>query len=250
MPVKWSAPESLCYNAFSNKSDVWSYGILMWEVVTIGDNPYPDIDSKDVLMRLEEGYRMPEPAGCPDGLYPLMVEAWAMRADDRPTFAELKAAISDLYEETRVGDGEAPPPAPPPRPAAEPKEAWRENYEKKSADGLTPTEMQEMIDVTKECYGLASTLVRYGDDRTVKQQLDSLLSCMGHLFEIINPVAKHQQVKPHLKVFSQCVTPLSKMAAKPALNKVSRLPPPPPVVSVPSMLHTRLVYCTRRPHSL
>eukprot|EP00037_Helgoeca_nana_P025820 m.286305 g.286305 ORF g.286305 m.286305 type:complete len:602 (+) comp27051_c0_seq1:325-2130(+) len=220
MPVKWSAPESLCYNAFSNKSDVWSYGILMWEVVTIGDNPYPDIDSKDVLMRLEEGYRMPEPAGCPDGLYPLMVEAWAMRADDRPTFAELKAAISDLYEETRVGDGEAPPPAPPPRPAAEPKEAWRENYEKKSADGLTPTEMQEMIDVTKECYGLASTLVRYGDDRTVKQQLDSLLSCMGHLFEILNPVAKHQQVKPHLKVFSQCVTPLSKMAAKPALNKI------------------------------
>jgi hypothetical protein len=55
MPVKWSAPESLCYNAFSNKSDVWSYGILMWEVVTVGDNPYPDIDSKDVLLRLEEG---------------------------------------------------------------------------------------------------------------------------------------------------------------------------------------------------
>eukprot|EP00035_Acanthoeca_spectabilis_P021746 m.439974 g.439974 ORF g.439974 m.439974 type:complete len:604 (+) comp18449_c0_seq1:201-2012(+) len=220
MPVKWSSPESLCYNAFSNKSDVWSYGILMWEVVTIGDNPYPDIDSKDVLMRLEEGYRMPEPADCPPGLYALMIGSWAMRADDRPTFQELKVAIGDLYDEARGADDEAPPP-PPPRPAPmERKGSWRENYEKKSADGLTPVEMQEIIDVTKECYGLASTLVRYADEKTVKQQLDSLLSTMAHLFEIATPVAKHSQVKPHMKTFSQCVTPLTKMSAKPVLSKV------------------------------
>ena len=64
MPVKWSAPESLCYNAFSSASDAWSFGILLWETVTLGNNPYPDIESKDVLTKLEDGYRMPEPANC------------------------------------------------------------------------------------------------------------------------------------------------------------------------------------------
>lgn len=55
MPVKWSAPESLCYNAFSTKSDVWSFGILLWEVMTVGGSPYPEVESKDVLTRIEEG---------------------------------------------------------------------------------------------------------------------------------------------------------------------------------------------------
>eukprot|EP00036_Acanthoecidae_sp_10tr_P010434 CAMPEP_0182922166 /NCGR_PEP_ID=MMETSP0105_2-20130417/4623_1 /TAXON_ID=81532 ORGANISM="Acanthoeca-like sp., Strain 10tr" /NCGR_SAMPLE_ID=MMETSP0105_2 /ASSEMBLY_ACC=CAM_ASM_000205 /LENGTH=604 /DNA_ID=CAMNT_0025059763 /DNA_START=137 /DNA_END=1951 /DNA_ORIENTATION=+ len=218
MPVKWSAPESLCYNAFSNKSDVWSYGILMWEVVTIGDNPYPEIDSKDVLMKLEEGYRMREPAGCPSGLYPLMIQAWMMRADDRPTFAQLKVAIGDLYEEARGGEQ---PPSPPDRPAPmERKDSWRDNYEKKSADGLTPMTMQEIIDATKVCYGLASTLVRYADDRNVKQQLESLLSSMDALIKMLSPMAKQGAVKPHLKVFTSARTPLLKMAPKPVLSKV------------------------------
>jgi hypothetical protein len=72
MPVKWSAPEALCFNAFSIKSDVWSYGIVLWEVVTLGDQPYADIESAAVLARLEEGYRMPQPEGCPPTLCVLL----------------------------------------------------------------------------------------------------------------------------------------------------------------------------------
>eukprot|EP00038_Savillea_parva_P008563 m.177738 g.177738 ORF g.177738 m.177738 type:complete len:603 (-) comp14407_c0_seq1:150-1958(-) len=219
MPVKWSAPESLCYNAFSNKSDVWSYGILMWEVVTVGENPYPDIDSKDVLMRLEEGYRMPEPHDCPPGLYPLMVRAWAMRADDRPTFAELKVAIGDLYEEARGGSG-APAPPPARQPSMERRGSWRDNYEKKSEDGLTAVGLQEMIDVIKECFGLASALVRYGDDKTTKQQLESLMTALAQLFEILTPVAKHNAVKPHIKTLTTCIKQLGKFSGDPILAKI------------------------------
>mmetsp|Transcript_7283 Transcript_7283/g.18694 ORF Transcript_7283/g.18694 Transcript_7283/m.18694 type:complete len:1006 (-) Transcript_7283:23-3040(-) len=218
VPIRWTPPEAYKYKKYSTASDVWSYGILMWEVVTIGDNPYPEIDSKDVLMKLEEGYRMREPAGCPSGLYPLMIQAWMMRADDRPTFAQLKVAIGDLYEEARGGEQ---PPSPPDRPAPmERKDSWRDNYEKKSADGLTPMTMQEIIDATKVCYGLASTLVRYADDRNVKQQLESLLSSMDALIKMLSPMAKQGAVKPHLKVFTSARTPLLKMAPKPVLSKV------------------------------
>ena len=99
MPVKWSAPESLCYNAFSSYSDVWSFGILMWEVMTLGDTPYPGIESKDVLTRLEQDYRMPQPPGCPSGLYEAMFNCWAMRADDRPKFSELKPVLEQQLDE-------------------------------------------------------------------------------------------------------------------------------------------------------
>eukprot|EP00051_Salpingoeca_urceolata_P016150 m.213238 g.213238 ORF g.213238 m.213238 type:complete len:648 (+) comp18602_c0_seq5:1936-3879(+) len=96
MPVKWSAPEALCYNAFSIKSDVWSYGITLWEVSTFGGNPYPDLEAHQVLAELEKGYRMPEPPNCLPGLYPVMFSCWRMNSADRPTFSEIKQTLDDL----------------------------------------------------------------------------------------------------------------------------------------------------------
>jgi len=78
MPIKWTAPEALCYDAFSIKSDVWSFGILLWEVITFGDQPYKGIESRDLVMKLESGYRMPQPPKCSDTMYSVRVVSVAM----------------------------------------------------------------------------------------------------------------------------------------------------------------------------
>uniref|UniRef100_UPI00358E65E3 tyrosine-protein kinase ABL1-like isoform X3 n=1 Tax=Myxine glutinosa TaxID=7769 RepID=UPI00358E65E3 len=71
-PIKWTAPESLAYNTFTIKSDVWAFGILLWEIATYGMSPYPGVDLSQVYERLERGYRMEQPEGCPPKVYALM----------------------------------------------------------------------------------------------------------------------------------------------------------------------------------
>uniref|UniRef100_A0A3Q0RJA2 Tyrosine-protein kinase n=1 Tax=Amphilophus citrinellus TaxID=61819 RepID=A0A3Q0RJA2_AMPCI len=71
-PIKWTAPESLAYNTFSIKSDVWAFGVLLWEIATYGMSPYPGIDLSQVYDLLEKGYRMEQPEGCPPKVYELM----------------------------------------------------------------------------------------------------------------------------------------------------------------------------------
>ncbi|KAF7241387.1 Tyrosine-protein kinase ABL2 [Varanus komodoensis] len=79
-PIKWTAPESLAYNTFSIKSDVWAFGVLLWEIATYGMSPYPGIDLSQVYDLLEKGYRMEQPEGCPPKVYELMrafISLWA-----------------------------------------------------------------------------------------------------------------------------------------------------------------------------
>ena len=71
-PIKWTAPEGLAYNRFSTKSDVWAFGILLWELATYGMSPYPGVELNEVYHLLEKGYRMDCPAGCPSNVYDLM----------------------------------------------------------------------------------------------------------------------------------------------------------------------------------
>lgn len=92
-PIKWTAPEALRFNIFSVKSDVWSFGILMWEIYTLGSNPYPGVSLGDVLPKLDTGYRMPQPPRCPHWLYGCMLQCWQIEPDHRLTFDELKARI-------------------------------------------------------------------------------------------------------------------------------------------------------------
>lgn len=72
-PIKWTAPEGLAYNRFSTKSDVWAFGVLLWEIATYGNSPYPGVELQHVYPRLEKGYRMAKPPGCPDKVYQLMM---------------------------------------------------------------------------------------------------------------------------------------------------------------------------------
>ncbi|MEQ2233355.1 hypothetical protein ILYODFUR_020965 [Ilyodon furcidens] len=99
-PIKWTAPEAINYGTFSIKSDVWSFGILLTEIVTYGRIPYPGMSNPEVIQNLERGYRMPKPENCPDELYDIMQECWRERAEERPTFDYLKHHLEDFFTAT------------------------------------------------------------------------------------------------------------------------------------------------------
>ncbi|XP_060520984.1 tyrosine-protein kinase Abl isoform X2 [Cylas formicarius] len=101
-PIKWTAPEGLAYNKFSTKSDVWAFGILLWEIATYGMSPYPGVDLTDVYHMLEKGYRMEIPPGCPPKIYELMRQCWQWHANDRPTFKEIHHALENMFQESSI----------------------------------------------------------------------------------------------------------------------------------------------------
>ncbi|KAJ3606661.1 hypothetical protein NHX12_026180, partial [Muraenolepis orangiensis] len=99
-PIKWTAPEAALYGRFTIKSDVWSFGILLTELVTKGRVPYPGMNNREVLEQVERGYRMPLPQDCPPSLYDLMMLSWRREAEDRPTFEYLQAFLEDYFTAT------------------------------------------------------------------------------------------------------------------------------------------------------
>ncbi|AWP16749.1 Non-specific protein-tyrosine kinase isoform 2 [Scophthalmus maximus] len=99
-PIKWTAPEAINYGTFSIKSDVWSFGILLTEIVTYGRIPYPGMSNPEVIQNLERGYRMPKPENCPEGLYQVMGMCWKENQDDRPTFEYLRGLLEDFFTAT------------------------------------------------------------------------------------------------------------------------------------------------------
>ncbi|XP_050736021.1 tyrosine-protein kinase SRK3-like isoform X2 [Eriocheir sinensis] len=87
LPVKWTAPECLMYQRYSSKSDVWSFGVMMIEILTHGAVPYPGYTNQQVLEAINSGYRMPQPEGCPCSLYELILKCWKIDSESRPTFS-------------------------------------------------------------------------------------------------------------------------------------------------------------------
>ncbi|XP_045527550.1 tyrosine-protein kinase Src42A isoform X3 [Pieris brassicae] len=96
-PIKWTAPEAANYSKFSIKSDVWSFGILLTELVTYGRTPYPGMSNAEVMHQVEHGYRMPCPPNCPPALYEIMLECWHKDALKRPTFETLQWKLEDFF---------------------------------------------------------------------------------------------------------------------------------------------------------
>jgi len=99
-PIKWTAPEAALYNKFTIKSDVWSFGILLVELVTHGRVPYPGMTNAEVLAQVERGYRMPKPMDTPDALYGIMLECWKKNEWERPTFDYLQSLLEDYFVST------------------------------------------------------------------------------------------------------------------------------------------------------
>ncbi|KAK5880238.1 hypothetical protein CesoFtcFv8_023286 [Champsocephalus esox] len=96
-PIKWTAPEAINFGTFSIKSDVWSFGILLTEIVTYGRIPYPGMTNPEVIRSLDQSYRMPCPDGCPEELYDVMTMCWGQRSEDRPTFEFLQNTLNDFF---------------------------------------------------------------------------------------------------------------------------------------------------------
>uniref|UniRef100_A0A3B4ADF6 Fibroblast growth factor receptor n=1 Tax=Periophthalmus magnuspinnatus TaxID=409849 RepID=A0A3B4ADF6_9GOBI len=89
LPVKWMAPEALFDRVYTHQSDVWSFGVLMWEIFTLGGSPYPGIPVEELFKLLKEGHRMDKPSNCTHELYMLMRECWHAVPTQRPTFKQL-----------------------------------------------------------------------------------------------------------------------------------------------------------------
>ncbi|KAK3090929.1 hypothetical protein FSP39_015809 [Pinctada imbricata] len=96
-PIKWTAPEAALYGRFTIKSDVWSYGILLVEIVTYGQVPYPGMTNRDVLEQVDRGYRQAKPNNCPDSMYDIMKKCWDKKAQNRPTFEYLFNFFDDYF---------------------------------------------------------------------------------------------------------------------------------------------------------
>ncbi|XP_067048827.1 ephrin type-A receptor 7-like isoform X1 [Acropora muricata] len=102
LPVKWMPPESLFLGESSTKSDVWSYGIVLWEVFTIGDSPYPGVKPREVATLLERGYRMPRPNHISEELYAVMSECWLEKPEDRPAFRWICTVMRRLINDHKT----------------------------------------------------------------------------------------------------------------------------------------------------
>ncbi|XP_010008738.1 PREDICTED: tyrosine-protein kinase HCK-like, partial [Nestor notabilis] len=94
-PIKWTAPEAINYGSFTIKSDIWSFGILLTEIITYGRMPYPGMTSVEVIRALERGYRMPRTENCPQELYDIMMRCWRSKPEDRPTFEYVRSVLED-----------------------------------------------------------------------------------------------------------------------------------------------------------
>ncbi|KAM4626942.1 receptor tyrosine-protein kinase erbB-4 [Discoglossus pictus] len=96
MPIKWMALECIHYRKFTHQSDVWSYGVTIWELMTFGGKPYDGIPTREIPDLLEKGERLPQPPVCTIDVYMVMVKCWMIDADSRPKFKELAAEFSRM----------------------------------------------------------------------------------------------------------------------------------------------------------
>ncbi|XP_059211699.1 protein tyrosine kinase 2 beta, b [Centropristis striata] len=98
LPIKWMAPESINFRRFTSASDVWMFAVCMWEIMSVGQQPFFWLENRDVINQLEQGIRLPKPDNCPPALYSLMTRCWSYDPRERPNFTELVVKISDVHK--------------------------------------------------------------------------------------------------------------------------------------------------------
>ena len=103
LPVKWMAPESLTEMVFSSQSDVWSFGVVMWELFSFGKVPYPGFDFRQLIRELMIGYRMEKPQMATNVIGRLMTDCWKTEPNERPTFHQLQEALGNHLESSIRG---------------------------------------------------------------------------------------------------------------------------------------------------
>lgn len=101
LPIKWMAPESINFRRFTTASDVWMFGVCIWEILMFGIKPFQGVKNNDVIGKIENGERLPLPPGCPPSLYNLMCVCWSYEPSKRPSFSDLKLYLSEILNEER-----------------------------------------------------------------------------------------------------------------------------------------------------
>ena len=96
-PIKWTAPEAANFSKFTIKSDVWSFGIVLYEIITKGGTPYPGMTNAEVLTKIDRGYRMSQPPNCEDKYFKIMMNCWKKDANQRPTFETLESDFENYF---------------------------------------------------------------------------------------------------------------------------------------------------------
>uniref|UniRef100_A0A3Q1J811 receptor protein-tyrosine kinase n=1 Tax=Anabas testudineus TaxID=64144 RepID=A0A3Q1J811_ANATE len=96
IPVRWTAPEAIAYRKFTSASDVWSYGIVTWEVMSYGERPYWDMSNQDVINAIEQDFRLPAPMDCPVVLHQLMLDCWQKDRNARPKFSDIVSMLDKM----------------------------------------------------------------------------------------------------------------------------------------------------------
>ncbi|XP_059919952.1 ephrin type-B receptor 5 isoform X1 [Gadus macrocephalus] len=99
VPVRWTAPEAFQHRKFSSASDIWSFGVLMWEVMSYGERPYWDMSNQEVMKAVADQYRLPAPLNCPAALHSLMLQCWQADRGDRPGFDSLLSSLDRLIRQ-------------------------------------------------------------------------------------------------------------------------------------------------------
>jgi serine/threonine protein kinase len=100
LPIKWMSPESLEARIFNTKTDVWSYGVLVWELITRGMTPYPHVDNVYILYHLKQGYRLTKPQYCPESIYTILLKCWSLNPRSRPSFSKLNDHLQRILDDS------------------------------------------------------------------------------------------------------------------------------------------------------
>ncbi|KAE8278305.1 Protein-tyrosine kinase 2-beta [Larimichthys crocea] len=97
LPIKWMAPESINFRRFTTSSDVWMFGVCVWEIFSMAQQPFFWLENGQVINQLESGIRLPKPQLCPPILYSLLTRCWAYEPNSRPSFSELVCSLSEIH---------------------------------------------------------------------------------------------------------------------------------------------------------
>lgn len=102
IPARWMAIESLLENKFTTESNVWSFGVVLWEMTTLGDTPFIGLNGSDIIERLKKGERLPKPESCSQEMYDIMLKCWLKYPKNRPTFQELSNDLQLMLDDRKV----------------------------------------------------------------------------------------------------------------------------------------------------
>ncbi|KAH8261034.1 hypothetical protein KR044_002371, partial [Drosophila immigrans] len=106
LPIKWMSPESINFRRFTTASDVWMFGVCIWEILMLGVKPFQGVKNSEVITKLENGERLPLPPNCPPRLYSLMSQCWAYEPLKRPNFKRIKETLYEILLEDSINASE------------------------------------------------------------------------------------------------------------------------------------------------